>query len=406
MTSLPRISTRSLVFGTSILLLAACRVEDGGLGPEGVDVDRSQSAGASGSDNTPSGTPPRRGNPSPPAMEPAENHDPAPADGGTPANPDASSSSSSTADAQALPDGAAAVVADGAADLGPAAACADLPALPRPFVDLGRGPRSDDMTFDGQGRLVSFDGPHIVRLRRDLSREFVARAVIGNRGGTLRVAPDGLMVVGDYIGDALFALSYDGRRMQPSHEISRPMKMVWGPPDPMGLQGRRLFVSERTGTIARIDVGGQGGSLGEGIVRSGRLPFRPGGLAFSPDFQTLYVGSSDEEDGLFRLDVRPDETLGPAQLAPGSGGVSSVAGMATDVCGHLYVLSEGDPRVRRWKEGQGWQVVADLGEPFLWSLAFGSGRGGWSATALYVQDASGGRLFEIELGVRAAAPSP
>jgi hypothetical protein len=35
---------------------------------------------------------------------------------------------------------------------------------------------------------------------------------------------------------------------------------------------------------------------------------------------------------------------------------------------------------------------------FAWSLAFGSGKQGWSETTLYVMEANG-RLFELAVGV-------
>ena len=95
---------------------------------------------------------------------------------------------------------------------------------------------------------------------------------------------------------------------------------------------------------------------------------------------------------------------------PGCGAaqVGSPVALAADECGSLYFISEDDGRVRRISAAGQVDLVADLRAPYLWSLRFGSGKQGWSDTALYVQDAGAGRLFEIPLGVagQAAPPAP
>ena len=135
-----------------------------------------------------------------------------------------------------------------------------------------------------------------------------------------------------------------------------------------------------------------------------------GGLTFSLDYQRLLVGETDEGT-LQVLDVAADGRLSPPRLL--RAGVAAPEALITDDCGHVYVLSENDGRVRRLRDAAAaleappgpLETVADLDEPYLWSFSFGSGQRGWSALSLYVLDAAAGHFYELPVGA-AAQPAP
>jgi sugar lactone lactonase YvrE len=125
------------------------------------------------------------------------------------------------------------------------------------------------------------------------------------------------------------------------------------------------------------------------------------GITFSPDFKTLYVANR-ENASLHGMNVRPDGTVENARVITRNLG-SSPDGLATDICGNIYVADRtGDPLVRVTPTGQVEEVV-DMGTP-LSSLAFGSGKQGWDERSLYAVSEGRAAVFEIRLGVRGPLP--
>ena len=77
--------------------------------------------------------------------------------------------------------------------------------------------------------------------------------------------------------------------------------------------------------------------------------------------------------------------------------------LAADACGNLYAVVENDSRIRRISAAGKVDVLVDLRSVYAWSLAFGSGQQGWSATALYVMEATG-PMYELAVAVPGQAP--
>ena len=377
------------LFVLAWLLPAACKVNESGVtGGVPANVDRSDGGGQG------VGTPRGRDAARPldgPAMEAG-----APASAASDANVDVTATADSAASdaVTSLPDALAADTSiapgEAAAPVRPARCDSPL-ALPVPVRRMaGSAARSDDFTFDRDGHLVSFADTNLVRVSSRGDVERLAANVIGARGGALRALPGGELMVADFERDAVLLMSTSGQVRRLPTAVRNPMKMVRGP-------AGHLYVTGKQGTISRV-------SEADGTVTTAATTtFELGGLAFSPDHRTLYVGAIGT-DTIQRFEVRGDLTLGPPQLVRGQ--IPRAQALATDECGNLYVVSEGDPRIRRIKESGPVEVVAELGGIYPWSLTFGSGQQGWSATSLYVQEPGAGRLFELPVGVAGSGPPP
>jgi DNA-binding beta-propeller fold protein YncE len=265
--------------------------------------------------------------------------------------------------------------------------CDTQRSLPVNARHLGIGPSSDDITFDREGHLISFDRREIVRVLSDGSVQPLLRNVIGQRGGALRVMTSGDVVVGDFAGDAVLVGKPAGQLRALDTPVVAPMKMVHGP------RGT-VYVTGKNGTVYRIDP------AAGAVSAAADTRMTLGGLTFSLDYKTLYVSATDT-DAIYALDVQGDGSLGaPRMWRP----ATDVSALATDECGRIYVLSERNGVVRRMSDGGGNEIIADLQAEVPWSLAFGSGQHGWSDTSLYVLVASGGPLFELPVGVSDQPP--
>jgi hypothetical protein len=281
---------------------------------------------------------------------------------------------------------AAAATADAPA---PASRCLAARPLPVSFRRVIDGRPSDDLAFDRDGHLVAFDRQGLVRLLRDGGVDVLANDVIGNRGGTLAALPGGDLIVGDFQRSRAVRLTSSGQLSPIAGDVPSPMKMARGP-------GRAVYVTGKNGVITRI------GESDGSVSTAATTPFDLGGLTFGSDYRVLYVGSL-ASDAIHAFDVAPDGRL--SGLRVWRSGIARAQALVTDECGDLYAISEGDARIRRIGAG-GAQVVASLPQASLWSLAFGSGRQGWSHLALYAQEAATGRVHELDVGVAGQPPPP
>jgi WD40 repeat protein len=249
---------------------------------------------------------------------------------------------------------------------------------------------SDELTFDPQGRMLLIRGNDVIRLADGMT-EVILRGVLGSQGGALRFLTDGSLLVADFTGDEVIGYNLPSRAPLFSADTEAPMKIAVGPRD-------RLYVSSNDGFIYMVNTAtGQ-----EQVVAS--PDDEVGGLAFSPDHQTLYAGLLTQ-DAVAAFPVRPQGQLGPRTIFARN--VPYPYALVVDECGNVY--SSGDPggQIRRIRNGRT-DVLLGINRSQLWGLAFGSGKHGWSDTALYVSSNSEGvaGLFEVEVGVRGAPALP
>jgi sugar lactone lactonase YvrE len=249
---------------------------------------------------------------------------------------------------------------------------------------------SDEVIFDPDGRMMLVRDSDVVMLETGSTTDAVLRSVLGRGGGALRFMPDGTLLVADFSGDTTTRYDLGSRRVLFRAATRSPMKMAL---DPRG----RLYVSSRDGFIYLVDT-----RTGARQVLS-TPDTEVGGLAFSPDFRTLYAGLlRDESIAAFPID--PDGSLGQRRVL--ARGIAFPMAMAVDECGSVYAAGGSDGEVRRISPAGRVDVILRSDMPELWGMAFGSGKHGWSDTALYItSDSNGNRgLFEVQLGVRGAPP--
>ena len=374
----------------------ACRMGDQGLA--GVAGPPSVAPGA-GSPSSPPPVAPARadsGSSSPTSSTDAGASTPTiTADGGAPAP-----------DAALVPDPPSSttppVVADaGIAPEAPAASpCLALPMVPQPVRVVDDLPRSDEITFDNEGRLIAFAGSDVIRVVRGSAMQLIARNVISQRGGAMRVLADGDIVVADYARDRLLRIdSRNGVERAPM-ALRSPMKLVRGP-------AGTLYVTSTDGIIYRVEPRDSGSGIRGGgdngdreVVAQTRLSM--GGLSFSADYKKLYVGANDEraiyvfpvdERGMLGREVRWATNIPKPQA------------LTTDACGNVYVVGNEDGRIRRISVDGKVTVIAELPAQDIWALAFGSGKHGFAADALYALDRDRGDLFEVKVGI-GETPAP
>lgn len=362
-----------------LALVIACQVQEGGL----VTSAPAQQPTSPGARRSPSIDPPAPSSPSqvdaapaPPEVDAA----PAPSEvaPGPPIDPPVRMSQDAAVDSVRA--------ADAAGD------CTSLPPGPFPVRVRDRGLVSDELTFDPQGRLLFIGGSDVVRWTEDLEQEVILRGVVGSQGGALRFLIDGSIVLADYEGDRVSRFSLTRRASVGSVSTRSPMKVAVGP-------AGRVYVSSDDGSIHLVDSNtGQ-----QSVVAS--PDDSVGGLAFSADHQTLYVGLLDNE-ALAAFPVRAQGQLGPRTIVADD--IPYPMGLAVDACGNLYSSGGPDGNVRRTTPDGRTAVVVRVDRARLWGLAFGSGQHGWSQTALYLtsdsEDEPG--LFEAEIGVQGIPLAP
>ena len=124
----------------------------------------------------------------------------------------------------------------------------------------------------------------------------------------------------------------------------------------------------------------------------------PNGLAFSADYETLYIGSFDN-GGVKSLD------LASGELAVINDSIPDVDGVLADVCGNVYVAIYGSNElVRISPDGVTREVIRDMTddpEMFGHGITWGSGLGGFASDHIYqpTPKPSNNPVAEVRVGV-------
>jgi hypothetical protein len=260
-----------------------------------------------------------------------------------------------------------------------------------------RSSQSADLAFDADGFLVMANGRDVERLASGGNPEMLVRNALtfSHVVDGLGVLPGGDVLVADSQTDSLFRFtpgSNNGgnNNQRRSINVQSPAKFALGP-------GGALWVTSTDGELFRVDLAsGRATSVAK---TDGNLR----GLTFSPDFKTIYV-SDDRAQVLMSGQIQADGTV--ANFRAFSGRLGQFPdGLATDICGNVYVADRfGGPLVRVTPTGKT-EMVSPVNRAPLYGIAFGSGKQGWSDTSLYAVSSDRGDLFEIKLGFK-SAPAP
>jgi sugar lactone lactonase YvrE len=381
----PRLATQLLLCAAVAAAAAGCRWDQEGLKgpiaapPKAGDPPDDEGVDTGGGSSTPN--PPKVEPPTPPAPALA---------------PDAGTTQGIVGDDAGAPVATPDAEAP-AADTAPAPVSSRPPecdkalSLPLRFTYRSSVPDSDDFTFDNDGYFLARSGRDIARLAYGGLPEMVVKNVVSanNTIDSLRVLPDGDIVFVDYMGDAMIRVDARGVRRKIA-DLEKPNKLAIGP-------GGFLYVVAIEGEIFRVNPAT---NETKEIARvNGRLR----GLTFSPDYKTMYV-SDPRNDVLHSLALRTDGSVDQPRIFARNMG-NGPDGLATDVCGNVYVADfEGAP-LRRVTPSGTVQILANLDRPTS-SVGFGSGKQGWDSLTLYTVSVDRGGTYEIKIGVGAAAPPP
>jgi hypothetical protein len=254
-----------------------------------------------------------------------------------------------------------------------------LPLTPRLVPNV---PGTRDFAFDKAGNVVAvqfFAKDLLATPYQGMPALLLAGAVQGTSRGT-RFLPGGELLIVD--GNSLVAIDSQNRKRQLAAGLPAPWGLAVDP------QGRAYVATAHE--IVRVDAAGQSTVISSDSRLNGTIALSPGydilyvtGLA--GEIRKASIGADGKADPQQRLAVIPNAIL---------------MGITVDECGNLYV-SQGNREV--WHvtpTGLTTRLVA--GSSITGGLHFGSGRGGWKETALYISahDRARAGLQEVELGFR------
>jgi len=252
----------------------------------------------------------------------------------------------------------------------------------------------EDLDFDQDGHLIGNNGQHVYRTNFDGSSEVWVANLSFEAG--LRMLPNGDLVICLDTRGSIVLAHPDGSYETLVGDLAYPNGLEIGPDG-------RIYVTESHGDrVRRVDP-----VTGESLVLTSGVIEAPEGLTFSPDGTSLYISSYSNQRRIYRLPMTPEgEPDGELEVFAENVGSGYLVGMATDICGNVYVIDYTRSEVLRYNaEGKLHGVVisgSDLGSfAYLPNMKWGSGIGGWSDHKLYLVDAGDTRnSFEVDIGVR------
>jgi len=268
---------------------------------------------------------------------------------------------------------------------GPSVDCESIPRGPFPYTIKSGIYATEDFAFDDLGNLVGANAGNLFRTQYDGTPQLWVPGAAVAAG--LRATSEGMVV-------------YNGSdNLSRVNEFDAPELILGGLAYPNGMDvdlDGFVYVAEQSGSrVRRIDSEtGEFTILAEGL-------YAPNGVSFSPDYQTLYVGSFGGGT-ITAIHLNPDMTTDSVDLFYGSIGGGALDGMAVDACGNVYVCEYVAATVWRIPpDGSTIEPVVYLGGDTGWipNMQFGSGYGGWDPLTLYVLDFGAGRVFEVPVGV-------
>ncbi len=274
-------------------------------------------------------------------------------------------------------------------DTAPDVDCDAIPEGPFTYTVLTGPKASEDLAFDDEGHVIGADAGNLMRSTKDGSSEIWVPSAGGFIAG-LRALPNGDIVYSDVDTGTLFRIDRDtGEKTAVLSGLSYANGLE------VDLDGYVYAAEQSGGVVRKIDPDtGEFSFVAEDLVA-------PNGVSFSPDYETLYVGSFGG-GMIYRIEFDAAGEPGPAEIFVDQVGGGSLDGMAVDACGNVYVDEYVAAIVWRISpDGLDLQQAIDLSADTTWipNMQWGSGVGGWERETLYVLDIATDVMYETPLGV-------
>jgi sugar lactone lactonase YvrE len=275
---------------------------------------------------------------------------------------------------------------DGGHDVPPE--CDEPLRLPFSSRFIEGAPSAEDFTFDHQGYLLALESGHtLLRMARGKRPELLFPNVVV-RGRGMRVLESGELLIADQDRSLLVAIDTEGGTRRVTTDIANPNGVALGPDgqafvSDFGITGEVFRVDPSTGKTTKLASPGKGSN----------------GLAFSPDYRTLYIGDHDL-GVIHKLALSDDGSATQPELY--AEGMVRPDGLASDACGILYAASWDGKLYAIGADGKV-QVAAEFEGPVS-AVSFGSGAQGFDRRKLYVSAISTGGLYELDADRPAPKP--
>jgi sugar lactone lactonase YvrE len=166
----------------------------------------------------------------------------------------------------------------------------------------------------------------------------------------------------------------------------------------VGLDGMVYVAEQSGGRVVRIDPQTKKKTtLAEDLGNAN-------GVSLSQDQKTLHVGTFGEGK-IWALDLTktPVDVRILAENFGDGGEYAGLDGVATDICGNVYVTEYSYAKVWRVAPDGTAKLAVDLGKEaaanWIPNLHFGSGVGGWDRKTLYVMSLDAPQVFALKIGV-------
>ncbi len=262
----------------------------------------------------------------------------------------------------------------------------DNPPAPDVGYTIINGPKAtEDFAFDDEGNMIAAANGNLFKSRYDGTFELFMTGAGGFIAG-LRALPNGDIVYSDVDTGTIFRVDKDTAAKTPvlsGLEYSNGIEI--------GLDGF-IYTAEQSGNrVRRINPDtGEYSTVAEGLSN-------PNGLSFSPNYETLYIGSFGGGT-IWKVDIDSDGEAGPVEIFASNVGTGALDGMGVDACGNVYVCDYGAIIIYRISpDGLTQDPIVNLSADSSWipNFQWGSGIGGWDENKFYVLDMSHERVYEV-----------
>lgn len=268
--------------------------------------------------------------------------------------------------------------------------CDNLPAPGISYTIIDGIKASEDFAFDDDGNAIGENGGNLFKSTYDGFSEMFMPGAGGFIAG-LRALPSGDMVYSDVNSGTIFRVDKDTAQKT---EVLSGLQYSNG--IEIGLDGFIYTAEQNAGAVRRIDPGtGEFNYVAQGLNN-------PNGLSFSPDYETLYVGSFGGGT-IWKVEIDSEGNGGSVEVFASGVGTGSLDGMGVDACGNVYVCDYGQIHIFRISPDDPEHPVdlVNLSADSSWipNFQWGSGIGGWKKDHIYVLDMGYTRAYEVPVGV-------